>query len=657
MHLDRSSQAADATMPGSSQPRRTGVTWRAILLGLLLIPPVTYWHIRLEMIPDIAYPTRVGIVWTGIFALLIVCLLNRLIGAVAPRWTLRQSELLLIYSMIVLGSLGASHDFIRPLMPVFTWSFWTASPANNWDSLINPHMPRWLTVRDQDIMRGFYEGGRSFFQTEILQAWAGPVIAWTVFIVLLAVVMVCINSLIRRRWLDDEHLACPLVMLPIEISRPRPTIYTNKLFWIGFGFAGLARVWNHLTIFYPALPEIPLGFRNLAASISQRPWSAVSMLGSSFRPWLIGLGFIMPADFTFSFWFFHLFWKGERVLGAIWGLDQIKYFPFPSPQAFGVYILIGLYALWLGREHLSRVYNAIITGKPQSGSSTEPVSYRVAAVGVIVGVAGLIWFSTAMGMQLWVAASFFLIYFLIAFSITRMRAQFGVPIHRLLSLEGQTAGPLTILTAAFGTRSFLKSDLVGFSNYFWFNRAYGAHPMPHQMEALKMQDQTAGTSHGTPWWLLAATFVGTIACFVMVLHLYYMWGAGARAQVPMWAPGNFTMLTGWFTAPKGPEWGSIIAVGVGVLFGFFLQTMRMRFVNWPLHPLSFAVSGEYMGNHIWMPMFFAWLIKSAVTRYGGHKLYQRLVPLFLGLVMGEFVLMSLIDLICLGFGFRRLGFK
>ena len=340
----------------------------------------------------------------------------------------------------------------------------------------------------------------------------------------------------------------------------------------------------------------------------------------------------------------------------MWGLDQINNFPFPSSQAFGLYALYAVYALWLGRGHLAAIVRAVVTGRGEPGDEQEPMSYRAAVVGAALGLAGLVWFSVAAGMRMWVAVALFVIYYLLAFAITRMRAQFGVPAHRLLPLE-ETGGAMGILTSVLGTRALPKGDLVGLANYYWFNRAYGAHPMPHQMEAMKMQDETGGTSKGLPAPLLLATLTGTVVCFWVVLHLYYSWGAGARGGASMWAPQNFTMLGGWLAAPEGPRWASIVAIVIGAAVGFFLQTMRTRFVNWPLHPLSFAVSGEYKANHIWLPLLLAWVTKSTVIRYGGHKIYLRLIPLFLGLMLGEFVMKALFDLATLALDLPRLTFK
>ena len=624
-----------------------GLTWRVVVISLFLVPLNAYWIVRIEIIPDMAHSTTLSLMFTAVYTLCFLAAVNRILRAAVPRWALSQSELLLTYSMVCVGSIMASHDFIAVLIPLFTWTFWMATPTNNWDTLINPHMPEWLTVQDYQVMRDFYEGGTSLYQPHILQAWLGPVVMWSIFIGLLIIVMLCLNAIVRRRWLDDEHLACPLVYLPVEISRPRRTIFGNKLFWIGFAIAASIEIWNRIAFFHPVLPAIQVDPVNMAAGVTGRPWNAIGLLPRSFFPFLIGLGYLMPTDFVFSFWFFYLLWKGQSVLGAVVGLDQIRGFPFSGEQSFGAYLLFGVYALWLARHYIKQVYRSIIGTGGQLTQRGEPLSYRAAAIGGLLGLVGLVWFSIAMGMSLWVSIVFFLIYYFICLTITRMRAQFGVPIHSV------GYSPVAILTNIVGSRSLSRGDLLGIANYFWFNRAYRGNAMPHQMEAMKMQQDTARHNSGTVSALALAAVVGTAATFWAILHLYYQLGATAKGGMNMWVPENYKMLSSWLAAPQPPQWTHTISIGVGALFAFFLQAMRMRFVNWPFHPLAYAISSDYLSNFMWFPLFIAWLIKSCVVKYGSHSLYQRLMPVFLGLILGQFMVGGTINLVSLALDLRR----
>ena len=68
---------------------------------------------------------------------------------------------------------------------------------------------------------------------------------------------------------------------------------------------------------------------------------------------------------------------------------------------------------------------------------------------------------------------------------------------------------------------------------------------------------------------------------------------------------------------------------------FALTYIRHRFLWWPLHPIGFPVGGTYMMYFAWSSMFIAWLLKLIILRYGGSKLYRKLRPLFLGMVLGQ----------------------
>ncbi|HZP84499.1 MAG TPA: DUF6784 domain-containing protein, partial [Chthonomonadaceae bacterium] len=72
-----------------------------------------------------------------------------------------------------------------------------------------------------------------------------------------------------------------------------------------------------------------------------------------------------------------------------------------------------------------------------------------------------------------------------------------------------------------------------------------------------------------------------------------------------------------------------------------LQFMRVRFTWWPFHPLAFAITSDWMINLVWLPLCIAWVLKIVILRYGGRGGFQRSIPFFLGLMLGQFVVGSL----------------
>ena len=640
---------------------RSGLTWRSLLLAIVLIPPNVYWIEQMEQFRYSAHPTTVSLFFNAVFILLVLAALNTLTRKFAPRLALTQAELLMVYSMLCIASCVSGHDGIQVLMPVFTWAFWMATPENKWEKLFQGDLPRWLTVQDQSLLKGFYEGGDTMYRAKVLAAWSTPMLMWGLFILALLMVMIGITVIIRRQWLEGEHLACPLVYLPVEITAPGARLFSQKLFWIGFAVAAGIDIYNSLAFLYPSIPKLPIDQVDMGTAFKGLPWSAVGWFPRSFYPFIIGLGYLMPTDFLFSCWFFYLFWKAEAIFSTAVGWNKIPQFPFANYQAFGAYMLFGVHALYVGRGYLKQVWAQIIspdrvapavpdgavptsasgTAAPTRmgiGSSNEAMSYRAAALLIVIGLAFLICFSVALGLRVGVAVAFFAIYYGLAVAITRMRAQFGAPVHDL-----HFTGPDQILTSALGTRAFPRKDLVTLALYYWFNRAYRNHPMPFMLEGMKMQERAGARNERMGQAIMIAATVAIIAAFWTSLHMYY--DLGARAKGRMFGGESFDKLASWLTAPTGTNWYALAAIGVGLLFGLGLQTMRLKYMWWPFHPLGFAVSGNWEMNLVWLPLLIAWVLKTTIVKYGGHKAYQQAAPAFLGLILGQFVVGSLLNII------------
>ena len=629
------SQPAPGPSPRLSGP---GVSARALIVGLVLVPVNVYWVIQMERNRQTAFPTVFSLFFNAVFILLVLRGVNLAVRRIRPRLAFDPSELLVVYSMVCISTAISGIDFIQTLMPLLSYSFWMAGPENKWEDILNPHLPKWLTVQDRDILKGYYEGGGSLYEPGVFSAWLAPVLMWTAFIALLLLVMLCLNVLFRRRWLDGEHLACPLVSLPLEIAAPRARLFRSRIFWLGFGLAAGIEIWNSVSFYYPAVPIIPIVEQDIGRYFRGRPWNAVGWMPRSFYPFLIGLGYQMPQDFLFSCWFFYLFWKAELVMSAFMGLDQIRGFPFANQQGFGAYLLFAAYGVWLGRDYFRQVWDTIIRAPAHLRDDGEPMPYRLAALGIIAGLIGLVWFSIALGMRPVTAFAVFGIYYVLSLAITRVRVQFGTPVHDL-----HFTGPDVILSSVFGTRSFPTRDLTGMGLLSWFSSIFRSHPMPHQMEGIRLQEQTGGTTRGLSTALMLAGVVGSLAAFWTILHTYYGVGALAKGgRFNLWA---FSSMDSWLKAPQGPQWAAGPAIGVGLGVAFFLQVMRMRYVSWPFHPLGYAISGNIQMNHAWMPLLTAWVLKASITKYGGHRAAHRSQAFFLGLILADFVVISLINII------------
>lgn len=89
----------------------------------------------------------------------------------------------------------------------------------------------------------------------------------------------------------------------------------------------------------------------------------------------------------------------------------------------------------------------------------------------------------------------------------------------------------------------------------------------------------------------------------------------------------------------------ITFVGGGVVFSLLLMFLRSRFLWFPFHPLGYAVTMNWSMGEIWSCILLTWLVKTVIFRYGGLKLYRRTIPFFLGLILGDFVIGGLWDIL------------
>jgi len=629
--LDFKTQERAVLEAPAAPVRRSAITGRAIVLGLLLIFPNCYWIMQSERVRQGPYVTSISLFAHVICLLLFLLSLNALLRRFFPRLALTQGEMLTLYVMLCVASALCGMDMVQALMQIIAHVTYFATSSNRWDSILKPVLPAWLTIQDKEALKGYYIGNSTFYIPRHLHAWVGPVLWWVGFMVVLLWVMMCISVLFKRQWVDRERLTFPIVQLPFEMTEPAGSLFHNRLMWIGFALAASIDILNGLHHLLPSFPSIPIAQYDLQTYVTNKPWNAIGWTPMYFYPFVIGLGFLLPVDLLFSCWFFYLFWKLQKIISNAAAWDATPDFPFISNQVFGACIGLFVALMWTGRGYLRQVWLAIL-GKP--GELThirEAMSYRMAFTGLGLGLVALIVFSLAAGMSLAMALLFFIVYFIICFVVTRIRAELGSPVH-----DFHTMGPDLMITSMMGSRGVADRDLGMLALYWWFNRAYRSHPMPHQMEALKLSDRAHLDSRRMVVAIMLAAAVGGFVSMWVFIHLGYQLGTASKFWSGYWYGYEiYNRLQGWIESPTPPNVQANWAILMGMLFSVFLMAMRARFFWWPFHPIGYAVSGSWSINLVWVPLFISWLLKLLVLRYGGLPAYRKALPFFFGLILGE----------------------
>jgi len=609
------------------------VTLRAICISCALIPILAMWVVQSELIWYTGHSTAISLFFHVTTVVFVISLLNLLLKKWFPRAALWPGELLTMYVMLSVAGTLCSHDMLQVLIPMLSFPVYAANSVNRWPEILLPHLPSWAIVSDKSAATAMAVGNASVYNRQILMAWLKPLAFWSLFMLTLMWAMCCLMSVFRQPWTEKERLSFPIIQIPLIITTKLTQLLRNKLFWIAFGLTVVLDVWNGFSHLYPALPEIPIiGAFKFQDYFVERPWNAIQLTEINLYPFVIGLAFFLPTDLAFSCWFFFIIYKLQLVMTSALGIRELPGFPFPSEQAAGAYLAVGLLAIWLARRHLAGIYRTIF-GKPGGlDESREPMRYRTAVIGLLVCFGLLVFYGVMLGAGAGSMIVFFIIFFLYALAIARMRAELGPPAHDL-----HAAGPEMFINNALGTANQSKTTLSTFSLFYGFNRAYRAHFAAHAIEGFKIAQLSKLTSRSMLLAMAVSLVVGFFSAIWALLHALYVHGYSGRPAGSAFASGAWVRLESWLSFPEESRVAATVAAVGGGIFALFLGSMRMRFTWWIWHPVGYATCSSWSMEKLWACVFIAWLVKSFITRYGGAKMYKKAIPFFVGLVLGEFV--------------------
>jgi hypothetical protein len=623
--------------------RRAGVSARALVIGLLLAPPNVLFHVKALWVwgwftgQESVFPNAVAL----LFALVAG---NEVLKRLRPRLAFTAGEMITVYLMLATstGLVCSIWHFGSALAGNISYPFWFATDENGWKTLVWPYLQDRFTIQDPGALEGFFLGGARPYTWRVLRAWGGPALWWTAFVTVLLWVCLCLNSIVRRRWSEEEKLPFPLVALPVHLADERAGLLRSPLWWVGLALSAALGLWNEVAGFLPSLPAIPVYLDYSSYVANHPPWNFLRIASLTWSPGAIGLCYLMPLDLAFSLFAFDLFWIAEHVLSGHlgWSTNPRSGFPYGDYQVAGSFIAILLAVLWLDRRFLMQVFRkAAGLRSALDADDREALPYRWAALGALLGVAALWWFVRYGGMSQWVAVVFLGLYFTMALVLSRVRAQLGPP-----SLQFFGATPDWILRAVAGTRAIGPRSLGMFALLNPFLKQQSSHPGPIQIEGLKMAEGGRMAPRRLALALMAVTVLTMVCYFWANLHVGFQIGmATGKANhwnlgIPRW---NYEGLASDVRNPAGPDLAASAAMAFGLAFTLALMALKLRFAWWPLHPVAFPLA---LGDSIiefTLAIFLTWLIKALLLRYGGLRAHRVALPFFLGLIVGEAVVYTL----------------
>ena len=625
---------ATRASPARPDPRRRGVTLRVLLIIAILLPLNAHWIIHMTTVRYVGFVTICSLFYNTVILLTLMSALNVLLRRVAPRHAFHAAELAALYSLFAVATSAPGLDTSSILIPAIVGPFRMASPENGWDNLFVKYLPTLGTMRDKASLEAMWAGDTSFLSQPHLGLWIGPLIFWFLYMSALWTAPLGLAVLFRRRWVEVERLTYPIIQLPTELCRADGRIWRQKAMWITFGVAAFVNILNGFHTLYPAVPQIPVRWDatpvyDLSAQLTDRPWNAAWYVHLAFYPFIIGLGMLLPQDLAFSCWFFFIVSRAQMVLVNWLGMTARPDFPYLHQQAYGAYIGIAVFSLWVSRRTLARVVAAIRGKESDAG---EPMPYRAAALLTTLCTAWVLGSLIAHGMAWWVAVLFVGMYGTATYLIGRIRAEVGIPVH-----EFDYMSPLLQMGNILGVKVVGARSLSVMAMHTGYSRGLRNIPFPHECEAFKMAERTGSNVRRLAAALGTAVVLSMAFSLPATLQIFYANGVGAKMQgFPKWGcqePYNY--LVGWLNNPQGLQMGRIWAIVGGVLSSLGLMAVRVRTAGFPFHPVGMAVGISFYMTFMWCPFLVAWAIKAIVSRYGGTRGLRTLTFAAFGLILGD----------------------
>jgi hypothetical protein len=628
---------------------KTGLRLRAFLVGIPLLIGICWISVYADMVSQVVQFGVLQFAPPAIAILFLLAVFNRGLGRLLKRQWLSAADIVVIYSMMLVGVLVSTRGLMERLIPPLAYLPYFATRENKFSEKIAQYLPPWAVPflptasasQPSDAMRGYWEGGAGSFLDVPWNVWVGPLCAWFGLFACVVWVFLCLATLLRRQWTDNEQLTFPLTTLPLAIIKNEVNgqpFFTNRLMWLGAAVSICVFALNGMAANNPDWPKFVTEF-NLTPFMTERPWNVIEYKSVYMSLAAVGFAYFLPTDLLFSLWFFFLMTRVQDLTAAQMGVIPAKIVTHDARvwtgyQAAGAYIVLILAQIRVGWPYYRQVWRTAFGSSKPLDDTDEMMTYRAALTGVVVGFAGIILWLTIAGMSPWLAAAQMGIYlFVIALVMSRAVTEAGLLMTECSFLPAHLIGlvyPLPNLTP-------VNMSMLGVSNMVFTRELRGL------LLTSFLDNQKMATSVGLrPRALLAPLALAVVVAFVAgsSAFLYFNYKYGALTLFKYANQGNPRMMYGWVTSGGGtaatPDVTAYAGLAVGVAVTVGLMWMRSMFSWFPLHPLGYAVAPTWSLYVFWFAFFVAWMVKSIILRFGGIDTYKRLSPFMLGLILGEF---------------------
>jgi hypothetical protein len=607
-----------------------GITWRALVIGLLYVVFLAYVNPRAELgqlLPGIdvtGAPQGAGL--GLVFLLLLQNLLLK-----QKRLKFSTQEMITVYVISMLGGLivgrGLISFFVITTMAPHMLRLQDAKLYKGFlDSLSTLIIPK-----GSDAVKGFLRGGAKGIPWG---EWAIPILIWACFFTIVFWVMLCILTIVRKQWVEHERLVFPLVATVMEMVEEPKTgqipFWRDKVVYLGMIYPIFYYGLPILNKYSPMIPVIPDQIFILRPITSSPPFNVLEGFFFSPRPLVIGIGYLLSLDMVFSMWFFYLIREATYVYYNIVGVyDNFHKYLFRQ-QGMGAFVAIAVINLWIARGQLKNIIKKGLRLEVEESDENEPISFGLAFWGGSLGFVFIIVFTKVfLHVHPFWSVVYFLLFFAAVLAFSKIRAEAGYPYTHCIPIQIDRSLAQTI----GGT--VLRDNALGLGYFFSLTYGFFGASSAIALESYKFGDEVGIRRKSMTKVMLLVVFFAIVVGFISALMMFYDMGVNS---VHSW----YTLTAkdvafNWAAGSQDSNTANTFEFGKGIIIGGALMFLRRAYVWWPFHPLGYAIANTDYLTYFWGGFFIAWLIKFAVFRYGGPRVSQKLVPFFMGMIAGSVI--------------------
>jgi hypothetical protein len=605
--------------------------------------------------------------------ILFLLLVNPCLGRIRRSWMFTGPELAFAIAVILftcfIPGRGLLHHATATLMLPHhynkTESSWKEVDALR---LVPPQMLADVSTDEDEALGGFVQGlGQGSTHISLWRlpwrAWVRAFLFWGPLLFTAVVALTGLALVVHRQWAIHEQIPYPIVTFAEAIlpapGKPWGEVFQKRLFWLGLIVVFLIHMNNFAAAWWPeTIVPVQLRFEfrplvRLFPAFARGDGWDIAYPRLLFT--VVGFAYLLSSELSLSMGlapYLYAFFKGTclgygiAISSNFMALESIE-----RGLYGGAYLGIGLVMLYNGRRYYANVARHSL-GLP-APDQAEPAAVWGARMLVLAAVAFVAQLVT-LGIDWQLAVLYTFFFLLIAVVLSRVVAETGAffihcyfyPCALLLTFLGALAfDPRTLATLFLVTVVLMVDPREIF--------------MPFASHAVALVDRFRLPLGRTAACGLVAVIAGLVIATCATLYWQYDQGCmsvgdGWSLNVMRWPFDNAAQLElrlkalgysgdlstalpgGWARFGRAmPHVAGLIAFGSTFTLVILFTLGRMRFPNFPLHPVLFVVLGSYQSRYLGFSFLVGWLVKTMVVKYGGALLYARIKPLMLGLIAGE----------------------